>query len=360
MRTTVKNTSRHESGYTMLEMLVVMAAGLVLLAITMGVFTQGLKSALFATDRAEMQQNVRAALNAITHDLSMAGSQMPHTGIQLASGAKYGCNKNGCGVYNFPTVSGRPVVYGVMPDPSPTGKLNHVISMAYPDTNLATCNIQDSTPSGSQIMLGVCMTTGVPTGYYRFDDPGYGLKEGDIMLLSAPALSETVIGVVTNVTSGGKVVFASSDKLNINQPSASHGNIASVLSDAKAAAVTVTASRLLLVTYYMQQLNGFDGKAGTADDSYRLMRQINAQSPVPIAESLASLKFSYDLYDDAVSSLTVSSETANGRPDLIRKVNIGIEAKSIARKPLVKTQYLRLATSVEPRNLVYRDLYQIQ
>jgi len=68
-------------------------------------------SAILVTQRAETQQNMRAAIDLMVKDISMAGAGLPSGGIQLPTGAgstatKFGCDQSGtCHVptHNYPT-----------------------------------------------------------------------------------------------------------------------------------------------------------------------------------------------------------------------------------------------------------------
>src|SRR5271170_4327475 len=93
-----KNNSRN--GFTLLELMVSMALGLIVMAAMASLFKTGLNSTMLVTQRAETQQNMRAAIDLMVKDISMAGAGLPSGGIQLPSGAgataaKYGCDQGG-------------------------------------------------------------------------------------------------------------------------------------------------------------------------------------------------------------------------------------------------------------------------
>ena len=90
----------------------------------------------------------------------------------------------------------------------------------------------------------------------------------------------------------------------------------------------------------------------------RLMRQVNAFAPVPVAETVENLQLTYDTFDDATLVATSDLPTAGGLPNQIRKVNISINVRS----PQPETRngrYDRFAvkTSVSVRNLSFSDRY---
>ena len=49
------------------------------------------------TQRAETQQNLRAAIELMTKDISLAGAGLPSGGLQLSSGglSRFACNQTG-------------------------------------------------------------------------------------------------------------------------------------------------------------------------------------------------------------------------------------------------------------------------
>src|ERR1700691_6790810 len=67
-------STKRESGFSLLEMVVSMALGLIVLGAAVQVYVQGVSATWTVTQRAEMQQDFRAASNILTKDLSLAGA----------------------------------------------------------------------------------------------------------------------------------------------------------------------------------------------------------------------------------------------------------------------------------------------
>ena len=74
-------------GFTLMELVVSMALGLLVLAAMASLFRTGLNSVMLVTHRAETQQNMRAAIDLMVKDISMAGAGLPSGGIQLPTGS---------------------------------------------------------------------------------------------------------------------------------------------------------------------------------------------------------------------------------------------------------------------------------
>ena len=96
MKMQIKNPKR---GFTLLELMVSMALGLIVMAALASLFKTGMNSTMLVTQRAETQQNMRAAIDLMVKDIGMAGAGLPSGGIQLPNGAgwngvsKYGCDQ---------------------------------------------------------------------------------------------------------------------------------------------------------------------------------------------------------------------------------------------------------------------------
>ena len=86
-----------------------------------------------------------------------------------------------------------------------------------------------------------------------------------------------------------------------------------------------------------------------------LMRQVNGQTPSPVAENVIDLQFNYDTYDDN-GNLTNASSPAS--PNLIRKVNVAhLSVRSMVRGTS-GYQNMDVQTSVSARNLNFSNRYQ--
>ena len=102
-------------------------------------------------------------------------------------------------------------MYPVLPDPN-DGNIQQgtpdALTTVYIDRTLNLGTASSINASGSQINLASVA----------------GIKIGDLIILSN--VHGSAIGMVTNVlTASSALVFANSDPLNINQPSAASGNI---------------------------------------------------------------------------------------------------------------------------------------
>src|SRR5258705_8590079 len=89
MRATVMQKANRNSGFTLIELMVSVALGLLVMAALGTLFKSGMDATLVVTQRAELQQNMRAAIELLSKDIGMAGLGPPAGGIQIPSRAGF-------------------------------------------------------------------------------------------------------------------------------------------------------------------------------------------------------------------------------------------------------------------------------
>jgi prepilin-type N-terminal cleavage/methylation domain-containing protein len=346
---------KSKRGFTLLELMVSMAVGLVVMAAIASLFKAGMTSVLFVTQRAETQQNLRAAIDLMVKDISMAGAGLPSGGIQLPTGAgatasKYGCDQGGiCHVpaFNYPNAN---YMYGIIPGfsngveanaviPAAPAPVNDSITSIYADYTFPLFEYNVTFTGGTGITL-TPNATFVPAPP-AINSAG-GIVVGDLIMLSNSV--GTAVGEVTGVTATG-LTFNNLDPLNINQTGAASNNISTISGGA-----TTVAYRLYAVTYYLT--------VPAAGQTPRLMRQVNGLSPVPVADDIINLQFAYDTYNNGVLDANQPNPLGVGEsPNNIQKINIVVMGQSIINNGN-KSQNSYLATSVSARNMAFRNRYQ--
>ena len=354
---------KSERGFTLLELMISMAVGLIVMAAMVGLFKTGMNSAMFVTQRAETQQNMRAAIDLMVKDISMAGAGLPSGGIQLPTGAgnnglsKFGCDQAGaCHVpaFTYPTN----YMYGIIPGykngveanavipAAPAPAINDSITVVYVDYNFPLWEYNVAFVPGSnggQIAL-------TPNPTYVPAPPAInsaaGIVVGDLIMLSNSSATGVAVGEVTGITAT-TISFANLDALNINQSGAASNNINAISGGA-----TTSAYRLFAVTYYLT--------VPAAGQTPRLMRQVNGLSPVPVADDIINLQFAFDTYNSTTNALDPTQANPLGvgeSPNNIQKINIVVMGQSIINNGN-KSQNMYLATSVSARNMAFRNRYQ--
>jgi len=362
-----------ERGFTLLELMVSMALGLVVMASLASLFKTGMNSTMLVTQRAETQQNMRAAIDLIVKDVSMAGAGLPSGGLQLpllngATTANFGCDQTAtCHIPNHTYVSN--YMYGIIPGYSngveasavipaaPAPAINDSITLIYCDYNFPLFEYYvtfPSAPDGTRINL-------TPNPAYSPAPPlpnsAGGIVQGDLILING-INGTAAVGEVTNV-GATSITFADLDPLNINWSGSTHSN--NVYAVSGGAGYTFpppplttqgTAYRLYAVTYYLT--------VPGAGQTPRLMRQVNGLTPVPVADDIINLQFAFDTYDSTNNALDANQPNPIGvgeSPNLIQKINISVMGQSLINNGN-KSQNMYLATSVSARNMSFRDSYK--
>lgn len=378
----MQRTLRTTRGFTLVELMVSMAVGLVLLAAALSMFKQAVNATWVTSQKAEMQQDFRAAGNLIIRDISMAGSgslgqsglASNSIGLPFGTGTLpvYPCSATTCNYINgasvtYPTVTGAPYLYSITPGfnlgitVNATEGPSDIITIAYADANLALNCYQLTVNSATQILFQLPIvlpsTCILPTGVaapQALNAPVVGLQAGDYILLGQSTAAVVSTISTTAVTNGALysaaylVNFAAGDPGHINQPTATNGS----LKQLPIGASTLSAVRLLLITYYLD-ISPTDGVTP------RLMRVQSGKAPMPVAENVSYLKFSYDVENNGVILSNQSSLPAGVTPNMITKVNIVHMTIRSQMRGVSGYQGLDLQTSVSARNLTMGQEYPI-
>jgi hypothetical protein len=340
-----------------------MTIGLIVMGSMVQLFNMGIKSTTLVSQRAEMQQNMRAAMEMMSKDISMAGSGMPTGGIQLpnngATPSRFGCDQTGiCHIpANFQYPNGN-FMYSLIPGyltgvegnaviPSAPGAPCSSITVVYADFNFPwnEYTVSFPNPNGTSITIA-------PNPAFNPAPPlitaGGGLQVGDLIWLGNP--SGNAVGEVTGFTNAS-IAFADNDALRINQSSINFAHNIRAIAGGGAPSIY----RIYVVTYYLNVPN--NGQLP------RLMRQVNGLAPVPVADNIINLQFAYDSYNatgGGAGALDPNQPNPIGVGDslnLIQKINISVMGQALTGTGN-SNQNIAMSTSVSARNMTFRDRYK--
>jgi len=352
--------TKRKCGFSLLELLISMALGLIVIGAAVQLFKKAMDSTRLVLQRAELQQNMRAAIEMMTKDVSLAGSGIPSGGIQLPTGglpSKYGCDQTGtCHVLNNNYPNGN-YMYGVIPGfnsgveggavvPSAPGAVDDSITVVYADYNfpLNQYNVTFPGPNPSGQSVNIAPNAAFIPAPPLVTAAG-GLQVGDLVWLSNTA--GNAVGEVTGFTNA-TIAFSDNDALQINQSGAAANNI-----KALAAGGTMIAYRIFVVTYYLTVPN--NGQLP------RLMRQVNGLTPIPVADNIINLQFAYDLYNSNNNALDANQANplgiAGDNLNNVQKINLSVMGQSLTNNGR-NAQSMALATSVSAQNMAFRNRYQ--
>ena len=371
MKIAIANSQR---GFSLLELMVASALGLIGILAMTSLFRQGMNATFTITQRAETQQNMRAAIELMTKDLSMAGAGLPSGGLQLATAtgnSKVACNQAGTCYVAGDTYPNGNFMYGILPGfangvqngtiiNSAPAAVNDSVTSIYCDYNFPLTNFTFTFPSTTQANVGVVNAGVTPNNILA---PG-GLNVGDLMLflVSTPgngkgsggtsdAQTAAAVAEITGLPSNTQINFAAGDALNFNQTGA---NSLAAVAAAYVAGTTITVCRLNAVTYFLQV-----PPAGGTVQTVRLMRQVNGLNAVPVADNIINLQFSYDVINSVGGTMSAnqSNPVAAGlSPALIQKVNMWVMGQSLVSAGK-QFQSMYLASSTSTGNMSFCNSY---
>lgn len=331
------HSKRTQLGFTMLEMAVSMA----IFAIVMGSIYALLHimrgGRVNTSQRAEVLQGVRTALNSIGRDAINAGVGYPNTGALIPD------NKLTLvgGVADSDTsLEFLTPVYAADNVNSVNGTSTDQVTFLYIDdvfnggASLPISSIADSTGNNSVLTI--------QTGYNNTP-----CNLGDIYLVTGNNAS--AIGMLTSKTGTNTLNFQSTDPLGINSPG-SKSAIDPLIMPA-------SLLRLTWVTYYVSDEDGNGTGTGT------LMRRVfggyNSSSSTllnwvdqPLAFGIENLQIQYVLADGSVVDLPSSTTMAD-----IRQIRATVTVRSPDVDPKTNQPFRSSVTSsFSTRNLVYEKL----
>jgi prepilin-type N-terminal cleavage/methylation domain-containing protein len=371
---------KSQRGFTLLEFMVASAVGLIVIMAMTQLFRMGMTATFTVTQRAETQQNLRAAIELMTKDISMAGAGLPSGGLQLATGggnSKVACNQAGTCYVPADTYPTGNFMYGILPGfgngvqgaaviTAAPAAVNDSITSIYCDYNFSLSNFKFTFPTTTTASVAVVNAAVTPNNILS---PG-GLSVGDLLLFlvttagngktaqgTSAAQTASAVAEITGLPNNLTIDFAGGDALNFNQSAASANSLANAITNLGSglgAGNLVTVCRLNAVTYFLQV-----PVAGGTVQTPRLMRQVNGLNAVPVADNIINMQFSYDVINSVAGTMSANQSNPLGAglsPALIQKVNMWVMGQSLTSGGN-KSQSMYLASSVSARNLSFCNSY---
>jgi prepilin-type N-terminal cleavage/methylation domain-containing protein len=373
---------KSQHGFTLLELLVASSIGLTVILVMASLFKTGMDTSMRVTQRAETQQNLRAAVQLMTKDISLAGAGLPSGGLQLGTAglSKFACNQSGtCYITSgtYPnSASGTPnYMYAIEPGfgtgvenaaviTAAPAATNSSLTVAYCDYNfpLQPGNFAFTFPSSTTAAVAVNSMSVTPNDILA---PG-GLQVGDLLLftIATPGNGKTstgtslvqnaaVVAEITGIPTNTLIDFAAGDALNFNFSTGSN-NLATVAAAAVGVGAQVSVCRLQVVSYFLEV-----PAAGGTVQTPRLMRQVNGLTAVPVADNIINLQFTYDVINSVSGTINANVQNPIGSgdsPSLIQKVNLWVMGQSLTNDGN-RAQSMYLATAVSTRNMSFCNSY---
>ena len=398
---TMENT-KSPRGFSLLELMVATSLGIVVLLAMTSLFKVGMSSTFTITQRLEVQENMRAAMEMMAEDISQAGGGLPTGGLQLVTGgtvSKIAVNQAGTTYVpaDLYPASGAAVpnyMYGIVPGfnngvqnataiTAAPGLTNDSMTSIYVDNTFQLSNFTFTITSGTSVTVGVIAVpnTTLPTNILA--PGGFSANGGDVLLFlvntagngttstgtsliqdAAVAAEVTAVagtaGTTNCAASPGSctwtLTLATNDALNMNQTGGTTNNLSTVSAAIGGAGAHLTVSRLDVVTYFLQVP---PTGAGNTVQTPRLMRQVSGQTAVPVADNIINLQFTYDVINNVNGTITANLADPLGAgqsPSLIQKVNIVIMGQSMTSDGN-KSQSMYLVSSVAASDMSFCNTY---
>jgi prepilin-type N-terminal cleavage/methylation domain-containing protein len=379
---------KREAGFSLIELLVSVAILVVIVGSTLAALSQGVKATQGVTLMADTQENLRAGLNYMVRDLVQAGESIPQGGIPLPNNAGVTSINEPSPptlAYQFPATSTvLPAItpgpnQGLLtatPDPNIPGvtlfgpNRTDMITMIYADNSLidntipATPHTLNEFPIFLAPSAGPPANPGCPAGSIaangssvtfditciNINTGNTGLKAGDLIMFQNAG--GVTLQCITRVA-GQTVQFAAGDPFKLNQTALPNGTLPNTAAPAGSGAYPpTTATRIWMITYYIN--------SNTNPQRPMLMRQVNFNPAVAVAEVIENLNVTYDIVDSVATVPATNAHilTAPDAPGQIRKVNLLLAAR--AEVPYSDTQYYfrnNLQTEVSVQSLSFFNQY---
>jgi prepilin-type N-terminal cleavage/methylation domain-containing protein len=350
---------KREAGFSLIELLVAVAILVTIVGATLAALSQGLQATQGVTLMADTQENLRAGLNYMVRDLVQAGEGIPQGGIPLPNTVAGVVNVNEPSpptlAYKFP--AGSTVLTAIVPgpqlglktatpDPNNPGNTllgpnkTDMITMLYADNSLidntipATPHTLNEFPIYLKASAGPPANPGCPGGSIAADGSSVvfditcinintgntGLHAGDLIMFQNAG--GTTLQYVTSVA-GQAVGFAAGDPYKLNQTGLPNNTLPqTAVPPGSGAYPPTTATRIWMITYYID--------SNTNPQRPVLMRQVNFNPPVAVAEVIENLNVTYDVTNAVATVPAVNAPQiiAPDTPNQIRKVNLLLAARS--------------------------------
>jgi prepilin-type N-terminal cleavage/methylation domain-containing protein len=353
--TATSNHRRRDAGFTLVELLISMVLVTIVTGAALGAFTSALRATDTLTQKLEMNDQLRIALDLMVRDFIQVGQGLPATKVITApSGGTSTPIRRPAPptlAYTFPanTTEFNAVITGDGMGLLSNGLASDMVTVVYADNLPCQAPCADPFAAVNVTIAANGSTATVTDAGRPVSGVTDAVKTGDLLMFTNGL--GTAMQMATADPTSQTIAFDTSDAMNLNQRwSATTGTIRQLDPEPANSSNTYTASmtRIRAVSYYLDTVT---------DPAFpRLVRQINMNSGRVVAFGIEGMQFTYDLVDGDLNPTDVASPAT---PNQIRKVNIALAARSQERSTQTDDFFrATIATQVSFRSLALRDRYR--
>lgn len=341
---------KDQRGFTLPELLV---ASFLTLTVSATAFT-ALHDANRTTEgvmaMADVNQNLRVAMNMLIRDLLQTGEGIPIGGISFPTGGVPVVRPGPPGSnWNFDAT------WSTLPAVSPGNNIGTVVNSV--QTDAVTLLYVDHRLNFSGIYVTNIANNGssvtVPNTV-MIDVPGTAIVAGDLIMLTNG--NGNTIQEVTSVA-GQQINFAPSAASRLNQPSAPEGSVMDLQNAPGNGALwpPTTITRVNLISYYI-----YVPTSGQVTSPH-LIRRLNWGAERVMAIGITNVQLTWDLVDGTTNPAGIADPAPPYSEHQIRKANLFMAARSLQSISQTK-QFVHssLSTNVSLRSLAFVSRYDLQ
>jgi prepilin-type N-terminal cleavage/methylation domain-containing protein len=347
----------NERGFTLPELMVAMVLTLVATSLTFSALQNANRTTESVMAMADVNQNLRVAMNVLIRDLLSTGEGIPIGGIAFPTG--------GTTVIR----PGPPTAdwhfdpdWTTLPAVSPGNELGTTVNGV--KTDVVTLLTADRRLDLTNVTLTNISTNGssitLPSSV-DLTDESTAIVAGDLIMLTNA--NGNTLQEVTSVA-GQVINFAASADSNLNQPTAPEGSVVDLKNDPDEDSVwpPTTITRIKMISYYI-----FVPTSGQITSPH-LIRRVNYGDELVVAIGVTNVQLTWDLVDGVSNPINISdpgptaADPTNANTEhQIRKANLFMAARSLETQTQTgEFVYSSLSTTVSLRSLAFVSRYDLQ
>ena len=367
----MKRGLRRDVGFSLIEVLLATALLTIIIGVTLQTLTSAIHANEAVTLLADTQENLRASLNYMTKDIIQSGEGIPQGGITIpnSGGGAPVSALNRPLPPGAPPPATFPTSWAVVPAIAPgpalglpsqvanpaipgvtvAGPNTDMITVLYADTTLqdaagnwlnrypirvapnAGCAVANPSPNGTITTVGNTTTIVFDPTCININSGNTAPNVGDLILLqnnaSGCAASGALVAsdscdannpsnpgnmallTVTGVNlPANTLTFTCGDPYNLNCSGLATGTITQMQDAGTWNNVTVTATRVWMVTYFISTA------APASLMKPMLMRQVNMNPPQPVGEVIENMQIFYDILNAGANPPALLAPTEQEDP----------------------------------------------